>query len=178
MQQPISISDIELAYIAGFFDGEGCIHYSFKKHWTDRPPNSLVWMQVSNTDQQVIDYLKGKFGGFIFRQDNRDGRRVLYNWKITGRQTFVILRLLLPYLRTKHDKAQLILQHEELICKPRQELTEMEKQILIALTTEVEWKPSGPLQKCPDCGANMNTFWLPFHATTQHGKTFKPQASK
>ena len=54
----MNVSDA--AYIAGLFDGEGCVQY--KKYWDtkrkDRPKRYKVWrisLEMSMTDESVID---------------------------------------------------------------------------------------------------------------------------
>jgi hypothetical protein len=135
-QQPtLARNEAFLAYVAGLFDGEGCIHYSYKKHCSYRVPSSSLWMQVSSTNQEVVEWLRESLGGFIFEDRSKRRPKTLHNWKAGPRKTFEILKLLLPYLRIKRKQAELILANEAVISKIGVR-PESEKAFLRALSRE------------------------------------------
>ena len=63
-------------YLAGFFDGEGCIYVSRKKG-KKKNPYYNVRLSIANTDKRVIDLIENSFSGFVQRimKDNRPNRR-------------------------------------------------------------------------------------------------------
>ena len=128
------MSQVELAYIAGLFDGEGCLHYSFKHHWYGRKENSEYWIQITNINRPIIEYLHNVFGGGMVLDRRQGGnRRMNFAWKIVARGTFRVLRQIAPYLRIKREQVNMLLDHETLISKHGQR-PEAEKVILRELT--------------------------------------------
>ena len=93
----------ELAYTAGFFDGEGSISI-IKYNPSVRcsiPTFSLV-VKVTNNDKVVLEQLKGWFGGSVSPQ-NRGYRT--YEWQVTSLLAKSFLEQVLPYLIIKKDRA-------------------------------------------------------------------------
>lgn len=139
----MSLSQMDLVYVAGLFDGEGCVHYSFKKHWKDRPPESSFWIQVTNTDRPIIDWLKNAFGGFIFQNPQLGNRRISYCWKITNRRALDVLERFAPYLKIKRKQAEEVLAHRNLICKKAKPLGEDLQKLLTLTRTNWEFNKKG-----------------------------------
>ena len=83
------------AYIAGFFDGEGHVGYHYK-----HSPN----ISFSQNDQRVLDAILESFpGGRIFRQTAPLRCHILqYN----GSKAVPILMAIAPYLIVKYDEVQ------------------------------------------------------------------------
>lgn len=94
------LTPTELAYFAGFVDGEGCFGY----YTTPR-------VAVTNTYLPVLKELQAAFGGTWSLRGNRspDVHRTCYAWVITGGHALNAVALLLPYLREKRPQAQLLL---------------------------------------------------------------------
>jgi hypothetical protein len=115
------LNAIGLAYVAGLFDGEGYIHYSYvpRRHWRAHDKlrffrTSAVHMTVTNKYRPVLDYLKLAFGGGVYVSNKK---RTIYKWKIGNKGTFRILSQLKPYLKVKSDPANLLLKNQALITK-------------------------------------------------------------
>ena len=55
-----------ISYLAGLFDGEGCITYKkYLRGWSKKPKAYNCWvirMEVSMTDKPVIDYMHKVLG--------------------------------------------------------------------------------------------------------------------
>jgi len=85
---------MSLEYIAGFFDGEGCVDHTYDKY-------SGLRLRFTQKDRYVLDKIQKYLGcGRIYRE-NRDGmHRLLLRYK-TARK---VARLLLPYLIVKKQK--------------------------------------------------------------------------
>lgn len=102
----------DLAYIAGFVDGEGC--YSLCKHKEKNKINSVL--SISNIDRNVLEYIQTILGGEIYKA--RDAgpiskklycKRTLYSLVIA--RTKELLRaciLLEPFLRVKRKQNNLM----------------------------------------------------------------------
>lgn len=96
------IGDKELAYIAGFIDGEGCIQV------TTKGTLSLV---VVNTDIAPLQFIMDIFEGNVSISTRETERRKrAYRWSIKERDTPEVLKTLLPYLIVKRQEAVLAIE--------------------------------------------------------------------
>lgn len=89
---------VALAYLAGLFDGEGCITRA----------NGRTIVQIGMTDREVIEYL-ASLGGTMRCEDGpgRGNRKPLYRWRLLARREVAeFLAAVLPYLRVKRAVAQ------------------------------------------------------------------------
>jgi hypothetical protein len=85
-----------LAYIAGLFDGEGCITRA----------NSYPIVQIGMTDRDVIEYL-ATLGGTIRVEQPPGNRKPLYRWRVmAGREVAEFLAAIFPFLRVKRQQAE------------------------------------------------------------------------
>ena len=93
---------IELAYVAGYVDGEGCL----------RSNKGGVDIQIKNTYPHVLYEIQRLFGGTV-RVVNRKKRspkhRTTFCFSIFGDNARYMATCLLPYLREKADQAHLLL---------------------------------------------------------------------
>jgi hypothetical protein len=100
----------DLAYIAGIIDGEGCI--TLKVNRVGASPEQRMGfyeleVQVSNTNQWLIEWLFFNFGGKIREEKKKDGCKQAWRWIIMARKAADFLKLIYPYLRLKHPQAEL-----------------------------------------------------------------------
>lgn len=99
------MTDVELAYFAGLFDGEGCIHADVIKR-AGGTENVKVTLVVSMTHQGSIERLHKAFGGSLHTTVPKNPKhRQYWTWHLPQRQTFLVLPLLLPYLVVKKEEA-------------------------------------------------------------------------
>lgn len=95
----------KIAYIAGFFDGEGCIR--IKK--ANQGGNSYyIIAHLTNTYPKTLKEVKQLFGGSMRVQEKGVNKKV-YNWSITSDEASDFLRTLLPFLKEKRPQAVLAL---------------------------------------------------------------------
>ena len=108
----LSILDpVGLAYIAGFFDGEGSIVITSRGH--GRLDLDVV---VVNTDRDVVEMIRATFGtGNIYRRSRAGslGKKPAFVLQWAGKRAEEVLRLLYPYLRIKKGKAEIALRFRE-----------------------------------------------------------------
>ena len=119
-------SELDIAYIAGLFDGEGSIHFKRgiekkKKHKGDgyRLSNSMrISMEITMTDYSVLLWVHEVLGVGTLRKKPRKGFRVdgtkylmQYKWRCTFRDAYYVCCLLFPYAHTKLEKIQQIIDH-------------------------------------------------------------------
>ena len=110
-----------IQYIAGLFDGEGCITTSVVKKYNPvmkkRYPCTSIRMEISNTDFGLIRLCKKHFneGHIINIKPRKRGYLPQQRWQLTHRQVEKVLKKLLPYLhnKAKIKKAREVLKHYE-----------------------------------------------------------------
>lgn len=108
----VELETIELAYLAGIIDGEGCISVSYTYGKNKPYPRALL--KVAMCDKAPINALKLFFGGRVEPQKVYGPQRPQWIWRVHGAQARGILTLLLPYLRVKGPQAELALELQSL----------------------------------------------------------------
>lgn len=95
------LTPTELAYFAGFLDGEGCFAYYGSPRLT-----------AVNTYLPVLKELQVAFGGTWMMRATRKStdHRTCYSWSVHGDTAVKTISALLPYLREKRGQAQLVLE--------------------------------------------------------------------
>ena len=97
---------IEVAYLAGFFDGEGCIAIN-------RVRSSLYLQVVQTRDREPLDRFHAMFGGRVFLSNRRTlSGRTVWTWQLHAEPMFTALEAMLPYLTVKRDEARIALQYK------------------------------------------------------------------
>jgi hypothetical protein len=97
------IQEIDLAYIAGLFDGEGSISIIKNNNVKDRiTPGFTLVVALANNDFEAHQFLLEKFGGSV-NSSNRWYRT--YQWKLLANEASKFLTLILPYLKLKKKRA-------------------------------------------------------------------------
>lgn len=110
--------DTELAYLAGFFDGEGCVSvrrsndsYSMAVEVTQLNPSPLIRFQK-------------RFGGRVYMKRDKRGYRPLFAWQIVASGAVKVLEALRPYLDGKAEEADVALALQVRISNPVQNRSE------------------------------------------------------
>lgn len=97
---------MNLAYLAGIIDGEGCIGFT-------RIRGQLIpRITVTNTDQSLIDDLKTAFGGHILkRKPHQANWKAASQWTIQNAKAVNLLDKVYKYLRIKDMQAVCLFLH-------------------------------------------------------------------
>jgi hypothetical protein len=103
-------SAAELAYLAGFLDGEGTFTvYKVKQ------PNTTVYnalISASQNSRPVLDWIHNTFGGKIFQLNKTGNREVGYQWMLKEKfELIALLPQLFSYLKVKDLQARLLLKY-------------------------------------------------------------------
>ncbi len=99
---------VDLAYIAGLFDGEGsiCIERNGRRFW--------IYVGVIMTDEYIIRWLQFVFGGSIYHYAPRGiSKKDQWRWRTVGPQAIPVLKALMPYLRLKKAQAELAIEFQK-----------------------------------------------------------------
>lgn len=91
-----------LAYIAGLFDGEGCVLVSHPK-----TARSSIVIQITNSNRDAIEYVARLLEGSSVYNQKRYGRKEIWRLQLSGKLAIDALELLLPYLIVKKDVAEM-----------------------------------------------------------------------
>ena len=112
----------DIAYIAGLFDGEGCV--TCKKKPTKRPDRGgkiynqwYIRCEISMTDKEVIGWLHETLG-FGWSAEKRYSKRPKnykrqWRWCCGYRDALTFAKLIWPYAQVKLHKIEQIIDHYE-----------------------------------------------------------------
>jgi hypothetical protein len=99
---------IRLAYVAGFFDGEGSV-YIIKTSKRQKIYHNIC-VRLTNTDKHIMILIKKWIGfGTIFMRKKLLHRKRAYDFILKGRQGESFLKSILPFLIVKKKQALLAL---------------------------------------------------------------------
>lgn len=101
----------DLAYIAGFIDGEGSIHFN-RKNDREKPYVRPV-LNISQSDKSILEWISKKLNvgnvNTIYQTLNIPFRKKAYHIQYGDRQAYEVIKLVYPYLRVKRKQADLII---------------------------------------------------------------------
>ncbi len=109
---------LDLAYLSGIFDGEGCIGIYrdlTRRKATKKPQTSYRYLRVSvsNTHAGTVNTFLEEWGGFSVRKRRRGANhKICFEWWVTGLSALVFLRDVQPYLRIKKEEAQIAIRFQ------------------------------------------------------------------
>lgn len=114
------MKETDLAWAAGFIDGEGCIYIN--KSMSKEIPNRRKTTQryqlaltAVQSDIRPINKLKDLFKAGSITEYDKGAYKTQWVWKVSGLNAERVLRSIFPYLVVKKDQARVGLQHQELI---------------------------------------------------------------
>lgn len=96
------INPEEAAYVAGFFDGEGCVNFARGK--SGQPHIRVL---IVNTNRAVLEYIQRLFGGDINRTVRQDGWKQSWQLRVGWSRAIQLLEAIEPYVRVKADQVHL-----------------------------------------------------------------------
>jgi hypothetical protein len=97
------MTEVEKAWLAGLFDGEGCV-------WSRWPKRMNVVTEIKMTHRQTIDRVNQLFPGNVsIGHLSGWGTKPQFRWCLDTRGTKEFLALVLPYLVTKKREAEIAL---------------------------------------------------------------------
>jgi len=118
------MNDVRVAYLAGFFDGEGSISVNVNRklvRWSLR-------LSCHQVNPAPLRLLADAFGGSIRLTPRTGNQRPVYEWVAGGRMAAETIRALRPYLTVKADEADVALEFHALMKADRSKLTPDEEE--------------------------------------------------
>lgn len=98
------VEQTDIAYAAGFFDGEGCISIT---------KNGAVDVRISNTAKNVLVRLQKNFGGSITNRTQKINK-TQYAYSLYGDEAIEFIKTIKPYLLDKLPQADTMLEYYQL----------------------------------------------------------------
>lgn len=98
------MKDTDIAYTAGFFDGEGCITIS---------KNGAIDVRIINTSKPVLLKIQSIFGGSITNRTQKVNK-AQYVYALYGDSAITFINILKPFLLEKLKQADTILEYHAL----------------------------------------------------------------
>ena len=111
-----NLSAEDLAYIAGFFDGEGSvtIHENGRPSPRGISPNHTLQASIGNTDPIVLRWIHENFGGSLtYRKTKRENSRNIAQWAIRARSALPFLEAIRPYIRMKGQQIDVAIEYQK-----------------------------------------------------------------
>lgn len=103
--------DIELAYVAGFFDGEGSITITTRKRG-----DLFLNVVLVQTDRDILEWVRAVLdcGGSIYSRSRAGslGKKECFALQWSGLSAGSVLLKLLPHLRVKKSKAAIAIEFQ------------------------------------------------------------------
>ena len=107
-----------LNYLAGILDGEGSIGIEHLSPTKNRIKDYYVCrLCVINTSLVLVNWLKERFKGQINIRKQIANHKICYRWHIFGSDLEAMLKAVIPFLKIKHQQAQLVIQYRETVGK-------------------------------------------------------------
>lgn len=116
----LRLTEADLHYFAGFFDGEGTAGIYGA---------GSTCVRISNTHLPILESFQEAFGGKIEKKQCRDSEkhRTAYQWRLAKHEQIVFLSMLLPYLREKRAQCLLLLASLEMPASTRGDIADQLK---------------------------------------------------
>lgn len=105
--------ETELAWAAGFFDGEGCIQISVTRK-NGIPIYHGLSVRLANVDLPSVQRFCSIMSRGSINVRTRPFQKTIYTWALGGKSVIQILCLLMPYLRAKRPEARVVFKFSEL----------------------------------------------------------------
>ena len=110
----------DLAYAAGYLDGEGCFHIT----------NGKISVTCETTHKPTIMWLQTLFGGSVtslLKKKNPKWRST-YRWSVVSKQALKVCQRLAPLLKEKMSQAGLLIVYQQTMGKVGQHVSDQTKE--------------------------------------------------
>lgn len=108
---------ISSEYIAGFFDGEGCVTIMF----SGKTRQAQLRITITNTDKNVLDEIQKEVGGRVYPVR---GKTIPTHWKqgyhldLSTDTAYKLLKRIEPFVIVKRNQVQLGIRFQEFYVSP------------------------------------------------------------
>lgn len=124
----------DIRYLAGLFDGEGCVSLHSRNFRNGRNREYTLSVSVANQHEGVLKMFKYRFRGSVhFKPDSR-----VFVWTVTNKTAELFLRAVLPHCVIKKPQVLLAFQFRKGVHKKNTKLTSRELQQRARLVLEMK----------------------------------------
>ncbi len=109
----------KIIYLAGLFDGEGCVTYKQRReHRKGKPRSYLYWqirIEINMIDKDTIDFVAETLGcgSRDYRPPYPHQNYGQHRWQCSHRDAYEVAKCLEPYSITKKEKLRKVINHYE-----------------------------------------------------------------
>jgi len=107
------LTETEKAYLAGFFDGDGCVNIAIRQSKCHATPSHYLQVIFSQCNEEFLTRWRNKVDiGSIHkntRLTNLHATKELWHWRVYDRQAEAILLMMRDYLDIKQKQADIAL---------------------------------------------------------------------
>jgi hypothetical protein len=93
-------------WLAGFFDGEGCVYLQASFRRNRKLPRFSLQVCITQNDQNILEKIKSEYGGQVYKHS---GKRC-YRWRVVSVSALKFLEVMLPYVLIKKEQVVLAIQ--------------------------------------------------------------------
>ena len=113
-KMPTQLNQLDIAYIAGLFDGEGSVDYA--RRWEKRTKGKYkVWRircEVAMTDKYVLEWIRDILGvGTVRPKKVQKGMKPQWRWRCSFREAYEFAKLIWPHVQVKIHKIEQLIDH-------------------------------------------------------------------
>ena len=110
-------SPMDLAWAAGFLDGEGC--FQIGRYFDKRKGYQRYMARVGATQKrrEPLDFLQRMFGGTIVGRFNKNWNTTYWFWYLATQQAVSAAEKLIPYLRLKRAEAETLIEFRAIMAR-------------------------------------------------------------
>ena len=103
---------LDIQYVAGLFDGEGCISLVKQRRTNSPLPSYTMRVVISMTHKPIIKLLQAQFGGNYHERKGANSKtRNSFSLMWANQQAGTILQILIPHLILKRAEAEVALEY-------------------------------------------------------------------
>lgn len=110
----MNLTPVEIAWLAGIIEGEGCFHFTPARkvgggRWNAR---ATIAVTLGTTDKDIAERVAGMIGGNVTPRKVLDGRKPFWTTQVGGQKAEDVMRAIRPF--TSHRRSARI---DELLSK-------------------------------------------------------------
>ncbi len=114
------MTESDIAYFAGLFDGEGSVYFKKTKQVKHKRPGkpihnvTVIRMEIAMTDKDTIQWCYDTFKcGHWGERKVKEGYKRQWRWRVAHRDALNVAISIWPYVKTKLHKIEQIIDHYE-----------------------------------------------------------------
>ena len=114
------MTENDIAYFAGLFDGEGSVYFKQTKQVKHKRPGkpvhnvTVIRMEIAMTDKDTIKWCHDLFKcGHFGERKVKEGYKRQWRWRVAHRDALEVAIAIWPHVKTKLHKIEQIIDHYE-----------------------------------------------------------------